>query len=127
VKVLIVDDSALARKVLRQALHCCGVSDQDLREAADGMQALAMLSREPAQLLFCDLHMPRVDGRALLSSLERSGTLASLHVVILSSEAHHLSPEERTRFGIQATVRKPVRPEAIQAIVATAVAGDYHG
>jgi CheY-like chemotaxis protein len=125
-RILIVDDIALSRKVLRQALRCSGIAEAEVREAEDGMQALAMLSKEPADLLFCDLHMPRVDGRTLLASLQRSGRLEALQVVILSSEAHHLTDAERTGFGITSVARKPVRPEEIQAIIAGATTGGRH-
>ena len=127
-KTLIVDDSALSRRVLRRALLVCGLDESDLREAEDGMQALAMLSAQPAELLFCDLHMPRMDGRSLLASLRRGGALAGLRVVVLSSEAHRLSAEERERLGVTELARKPVRPEEIQAIVqAVATGGQHHG
>lgn len=127
-KVLIVDDSALSRRVLRQALRVSGIPDTDLREAEDGMQALAMLSKQPADILFCDLHMPRLDGRGLLASLKRSGGLGNLEVVVLSSEAHRLGDDERSEYGVSRVVRKPVRPEEIQAIIdAVAAGGPSHG
>lgn len=120
---LIVDDSALSRRVLRRALLTCGLEDSDLREAEDGMQALAMLSTQPAELLFCDLLMPRMDGRSLLASLRRGGALTGMRVVVLSSEAHRFGDEERDRFGVDDLARKPVRPEEIRAILQAVASG----
>lgn len=58
--VLIVDDDAYLRALLRYRLQCRGVFT--IFEAADGLQALALLTQLPIALVLLDLGLPGLDG-----------------------------------------------------------------
>lgn len=69
IRTVLVDDEALARSVLRQAL----ASHADVMiigECEDGDEALALIPRWAPDLLFLDIHMPGLDGFELLQALE---------------------------------------------------------
>ena len=59
-RILICDDSALARKQMAKALPP-GLAD-DILFAGDGKEALTILRDQKAELLFLDLNMPELDG-----------------------------------------------------------------
>ena len=58
-KILIVDDEEMIRKLLRILLDKLGY---DVKEAADGEEAIEELSKDVFDLLICDILMPKKDG-----------------------------------------------------------------
>lgn len=117
-RFLIVDDSRVMRKLLGNALSQV-VGEVDLVEAADGLEALALL-RDMLPLpdmAFCDLNMPNLDGLGLLEKLHAEGRLEAMPVAVVTGEAG----DERARAAIEAGARaclsKPFTPEQIAAVV----------
>jgi two-component system chemotaxis response regulator CheB len=66
IRLLIVDDSALMRKLLTEIFS--EQPDFEIRTARDGLEALAMLGDYTPDVITLDVHMPRMDG---LSCLDR--------------------------------------------------------
>jgi len=102
-RVLVVDDDAGIRESLRQVLQDAGY---EVVEAADGRQALGMLTPRPA-LLLVDLMMPELDGWELLDELARTAPLAEIPVCVLSAIASHAPPNAK------AVLQKPVDLDAL--------------
>ena len=65
-RVLVVDDNSSMRTLLVHALRRCGWQTE---EAADGWEALTRLTREQFTIVVTDIHMPRMDGLALLRAI----------------------------------------------------------
>ena len=65
-RILIVDDSPFARRVLREVLQGSG---HEVLEAVDGQQALAIVEGHAVDLVIADVHMPAMDGLALVRRL----------------------------------------------------------
>src|ERR1700722_17178039 len=82
-KILVVDDSALLRRQIGAALSGAGYTTC---EAADGVEALAMLA--DIALIVCDVNMPRMNGIELLVELARDPKTALIPVVMLTTEGH---------------------------------------
>jgi len=94
-RVLLVDDSAIAREAEASLLRSLG---HEVAEAADGEAGWARLQEGDVQLLLTDVRMPVLDGIDLTRRVKASPLLAALPVVILSSLS---APEERRR-GVDA-------------------------
>jgi two-component system chemotaxis sensor kinase CheA/two-component system sensor histidine kinase and response regulator WspE len=94
-RVLLVDDSAIAREAEASLLRSLG---HDVAEAADGEAGWARLQEGGVQLLLTDVNMPGLDGIDLARRVKSSPLHAALPVVILSSLS---APEERRR-GVDA-------------------------
>ncbi|MET0065515.1 MAG: response regulator [Candidatus Thiodiazotropha sp.] len=113
--VLIADDSRVVRVSLRNILkdHC------DLIEVEDGQQAWEVLSQNPAiDLVFSDLSMPHLDGRALLNKMRKSGTehLSRLpFIVVTGNEATPEIAQEMQQLGANGMVSKPFDADLITA------------
>ena len=113
-RVLLVDDEALARFRLRTLLADCTAPGADvLAEAANAVQALAALQSDHFDLVLLDIHMPGLDGMTFARSV------AGLHlaypapaVVFVTAHAEHAVQA----FEISATdyLTKPVRLERLQ-------------
>jgi CheY-like chemotaxis protein len=105
VRTLVVDDSAMMRRLVRESL----LSDPDflvVAEAADGGEALARIAEEDPGLILLDIEMPVLDGLGVLRDWALRGSGA---VVVVSSAAvpgGEVSVEAR-RLGASAVVGKP--------------------
>lgn len=83
-RVLVVDDEFDLRFVLRLTLEGRG---HEVLEATDGEHALEQLAtgHDLPHVIVTDLHMPAVDGRALVARLRSDATTASIPIVLWSS------------------------------------------
>lgn len=115
IRVLIVDDEALARSRLRRLLADCVLpATQVVAEAANAAQALAVLAHDTVDLALVDIHMPGADGLTLARALrERPGAPA---LVFVTAHAEHALQA----FEVEALdyLTKPVRAERLQAALA---------
>jgi two-component system chemotaxis sensor kinase CheA/two-component system sensor histidine kinase and response regulator WspE len=112
-RVLLVDDSAIARETEAALLRALG---HEVEEAADGEEAWRRLAAGGFHLLATDVQMPVLDGIDLTRRVRASPRLARLPVVVLSSLA---APEERRRgadAGADAwLVKGELDPEVLRA------------
>jgi len=92
VKIFIVDDSEINRKLLITTLQKSGVKNEFL-EAADGKEALEKLEDEHKNLclIFLDWQLPKVDGLEILKRIAQNPETTSLPVIMLTSAS---SPED---------------------------------
>jgi two-component system, LytTR family, response regulator AlgR len=110
-RVLLVDDEALARSRLRTLLADCAAPSADvLAEAANAVQAMAALQREAFDLVLLDIHMPGADGVTLARSI--TALPAAPAVVFVTAHAEHAVQA----FELSAIdyLTKPVRLERLQ-------------
>ena len=113
-KVLIVDDEALARSRLRTLLGECSEPRADVvGEAANAVQAMELIQRTGCDLVMLDIHMPGVDGMALAKTLRELA--APPAVVFITAYAEHAVQA----FELEAVdyLTKPVRRERLQQAV----------
>lgn len=110
-KVLIVDDEALARSRLRTLLaECTDPRTEVVGEAANAVQAMQFAQRQTCDVVLLDIHMPGVDGMALAAQLRE--LTPSPTVVFVTAHAEHAV----RAFELDATdyLTKPVRRERLQ-------------
>jgi len=81
IKVLVVEDSAFARKVVREMLSTHS-SIEMVGSARDGEEALELTATLHPDVVICDLHMPRIDG---VGFVRRQMRLKPLPILILSA------------------------------------------
>jgi two-component system response regulator AlgR len=110
-KVLVVDDEALARSRLRTLLgDCTAPGAEVIAEAANAVQAMTALQREACDLVLLDIHMPGADGLALAQNIAKLPTPPA--VVFVTAYAEHAVQA----FEVSAVdyLTKPVRLERLQ-------------
>lgn len=110
-KVLIVDDEALARSRLRTLLGDCNDPPVEIvGEAGNAVQAMEQLQRTPAEVVLLDIHMPGTDGVTLAAHLRDLQPKPS--VVFVTAHAEHAL----AAFELEAVdyLTKPVRLERLQ-------------
>jgi CheY-like chemotaxis protein len=110
VKVLIVDDNTLIRKMIRATLEAEGESCVEAATAAD---ALLALHREAPDVLLLDLNLPDADGFTLLRMLAASPAMAVPRIFLVTGSDDVGLGEEARRLGARGVLRKPVTPAVL--------------
>ena len=121
--ILVADDSAIVRTMVKKAIAMAGLPVGHVYEAANGREALEVLRRTWIDVVFADINMPEMTGAELLQAMKADPALASTPVVIVSSERSAARIAELQRCGARAYVKKPFRPEQFRAVVTGILAG----
>jgi len=90
-KLVIVDDIATNRELLRETFETAG---HTTLEASDGVEALQILARNKVDAVLSDILMPRMDGYRLCHEIRTNTRLRSLPIVIYSSTYNSPSDEK---------------------------------
>ena len=114
--ILVVDDQRSAREYLRLLLENEG---HDVRSAENGVEALVLLEREPADCVVSDLDMPEMDGIELLSHLSRRWK--GVPVVVLTAASEVEQVVEAVRLGATNYLVKPASASALTDAVSKAL------
>lgn len=113
--VLIVDDSAVMRKILERSLRQTHMGIGDILEAGDGCEALEKLGTDlSVQVIFTDVNMPNMDGLELLRELKKSEKLKNVPVVLVTTEGTESKVLQALSLGAAGYIRKPFTPLQMQ-------------
>lgn len=115
--ILIVDDSAIIRAVIKKTLKLAEVPVNELHEAENGKVGLEKLKDNWIDLVFADINMPVMTGIEMVDKMAEEGLLKTVPVVIISTEGSKARIEELLNKGIRAYIRKPFTPEVLRDVV----------
>ena len=104
-RILIVDDKATSRELLRTVLQKDGYF---ILEAADGGEALQKARAENPDMILLDLQMPVRNGYEVLSELRKDSRYATLPIIALTASAMQGDREKALAAGFTAYLTKPV-------------------
>jgi CheY-like chemotaxis protein len=124
-KVLVVDDNATNRLILRETLASWGVR---VGEASDGPSAFeamwdAVASGTPYRLMLLDGQMPGMDGYQVAERVRDDHSLGRPRVIMLTSHGNLLEPEEAEELQLSGHMMKPVRRFSLLHAMGRAVGG----
>lgn len=114
--IMIVDDSATVRQVLRITLEDGGY---DVTEAVDGQDALEQLSSQRFDMIVTDLQMPKLDGLSLIREVRKKTCNSHTPIVVLTTESKAEIKAEGKAAGVLGWIVKPFKPEQILSVVHT--------
>ena len=117
-KVLLVDDSGLARRSTRRVLEQAGYT---VVEAEDGLSALERFALEKPDLVLLDLVMAGMYGLDVLAKLREMDPAA--RVVVMSADIQTSSRDMVQSAGASGFINKPAPPAAVVAMVEKVLAG----
>jgi two-component system chemotaxis response regulator CheY len=114
-RVLVVDDSRLARNHIKKVLSNLGI--QKMTDAQDGQQAIDLLAHSMFDLVVTDYNMPQVNGKELTEHIRNHSNQTHIPVLMVTSEANetHLSNIEQS--GVNAMCDKPFEPEVVKRML----------
>ncbi len=116
-KILLVDDAAFMRKVIRDTLEKAGYTD--LHEAVDGMDAMEKFGELQPDLVIMDITMPNMDGLEALKAIR--GKFPSANVVMCSAMGQETMVIDAVRSGAKDFIVKPFKAERVLKTVQTLV------
>jgi len=115
--ILVVDDSASMRKVLRKSITMCNIGEINFYEAENGQAALEVLKNEWVDLVFTDVNMPVMNGFELVSNLNVDDIHKNTPIVVVTSDLSAENADAAKQSNIKHIVYKPFRPESIRELL----------
>ena len=112
--ILIVDDSASLRQVVKIALSNAGY---EVVEASDGKDALSKLGGQRYHLIISDVNMPNMDGIELLKAIKQHSSYKFTPVLMLTTESGEAKKQEGQAAGAKAWIVKPFQPQQLLSAV----------
>lgn len=119
-RILIADDRASSRELLRLVLERAGY---EVIEAEDGLEALERARAENPDLILLDLQMPRLDGYGTLAELRHEERFRTLPILALTASAMRGDREKILAAGFTDYLSKPAGPEQLRETVAKLLDG----
>jgi CheY-like chemotaxis protein len=113
-KILVADDKATSRELMRTVLANCGYA---IVEAADGNEALRLARETSPDLIVLDLHMPGMDGFGVVATLRQDASFSRTPVMALTASAMVGDRERAHEAGFDSYVTKPIGLSALRAEV----------
>ena len=110
-KIMMVDDAAFMRKVIKDALSKAGYTD--LHEAVDGADAFEKYKELKPDLVLMDITMPNMDGLEALKAIRAAD--ANANVVMCSAMGQETMVIDAIRSGAKDFIVKPFKPDRILA------------
>lgn len=120
-RVLVVDDSRLARKSVMRVLSNLGI--EQITEAADGSEAIPLLQQHTFDLVVTDYNMPEVNGLELTEFIRHNEALSHLPVLMVTSEASDAHLRNVAQAGVNAMADKPFETEEIKRLLVSILNG----
>ncbi|HEX7242490.1 MAG TPA: response regulator [Longimicrobiaceae bacterium] len=116
--VLVVDDQADERRIQGAMLAHLGFA---VREAGDGISAVAAAVGDPPDLVLLDVSMPRMDGFEVCRALRADPRTADIPVLFLTASTAMDVAARATEAGAQGCLTKPIDPREVAETVARLV------
>jgi CheY-like chemotaxis protein len=126
VRVLIVDDNAVNRQILKAQVEAWGMRPTVVSSGQDALAALSAAAREgaPFPLLLLDCHMPDLDGFAVAAEIVRQPELAGATIMMLSSSGLEGETARCRALGIAAHLIKPISHADLLAAICRTLGQD---
>ena len=109
--VLIVDDFATMRRILRNILKQIGFTN--IIEADDGTTALEVLEKQKIDLIISDWNMPKMTGLDLLKEVRANSEFKSLPFLMVTAEAQKKNVIDAVQAGVSNYIVKPFTADQI--------------
>ena len=115
-RVLIVDDSSVMRKIITRGLRQANFTVDDIVESGNGAEALEQLRlTRDVDLILCDWNMPIMDGLTFVKSVRASiPEIKSIPIVMVTTEGGENKVTAALGAGANGHIKKPFTPETLQ-------------
>jgi signal transduction histidine kinase/ligand-binding sensor domain-containing protein/DNA-binding response OmpR family regulator len=122
-KILVVDDNPTNRRILEKTLQYWGANPVLVEGGAEALceLELALERRAPYGLVLTDMHMPGMDGLALIESIRENPSLSAVSIIVLSSARIPGEAQHCRELGVITSLLKPVRQAELRAAILRAL------
>lgn len=112
-KILVIDDSDVMRRIHKNTLKEHNISDDDILEAADGEKALLLAKSNKIDLFLVDWNMPKINGFKFVQTIRTLETYKKTPIVMITSEAAKYNVVDAIKAGVTNYIVKPITGEAL--------------
>ena len=117
-KILLVDDNEISLMMTEMVLS---EMHYDVTTAANGKEAIALLQREPYDLLMLDIVMEDMSGIETLARIRKIEKISGIRTIFLTSSSHTPDMTEAIRLGALDFIQKPALPEKLYSAIRQAL------
>jgi len=114
--ILVVDDSPVVRKLIAGKLQESGYN---VLSAANGAEALALISNATPDLVLLDIAMPKMDGYQVCENIRRNTATRNIPVVLISGKDGYYDENRAQLAGTSSYISKPFGPETLMKALET--------
>lgn len=111
-KILVVDDSSIMRKIVTRTLRQAGFGGHDIEEAENGVEALAKIDADPPDVVLTDWNMPEMTGIELARAMNDRNL--NIPFAFITSECTTEMKDQANEAGAVAFLTKPFTAETMQ-------------
>ncbi|MDH3349832.1 MAG: response regulator [Desulfobulbaceae bacterium] len=115
--VLLVDDSSTMRKIIGRSLRQAGIDFDNIFEAGDGQEALAVLEKESVDIVLSDINMPNMNGIEFLREKAGRDAIKDIPVLMISTETGDDIIGEAKSLGAVGSIKKPFTPDKVNEVL----------
>ena len=123
--ILVADDSATMRTVIKKMVRMTGLPIGEFQEAANGIEALAALEASWIDVVLTDVNMPEMGGLEFLRRVKQDDVHRNIPIIFISTESSESRMAEAKSLGAAAYIKKPFVPEKIKGILSEVLAQAY--
>ncbi len=114
--VLVVDDSAVMRKMIIRTLGLSGLPHASVTEAGNGAEGLTALRSRPVDVALVDLNMPVMSGEEMMEQAWADAAVSQPRFIVVSTESGDARVAALKARGV-AFIHKPFTPEALRRTI----------
>ena len=115
IKVLLVDDSHMARAFMRRVLENLGI--QQFTEAENGKQAVEIIQQHYFDLVVTDYNMPEMDGKELTEYIRTQSWQSTVPILMVSSESNQSRISAVEQAGVSGVCDKPFESSVVKQLL----------
>ncbi len=114
IRVLIVDDSSVMRKIVERSLRQAGIEIEKVVEASNGAEGLAALRDNVVDLILCDINMPVMDGLEFVRQVSTVENAKGVPIVMITTEGSEAHVVQALQAGARGYIRKPFTSDQVK-------------
>jgi len=111
--ILIIDDSAVMRKMIIKTMGMCGIPIGEITQAANGREGLEELGKNWIDIVILDINMPIMNGEEMIDEMQQDPEIKDIPVIVISTEGSSTRIERLKEKGAR-FIKKPFTPEIIR-------------
>ena len=101
--ILIIDDDLFTRELIKTMFN--KISNVTVHQALDGIEALGVMTDLKLDMIFLDLYMPHIDGKAFISNIRKNDIFLNVPITLMTTD--RLSQMELKEIGADYYLTKP--------------------
>jgi two-component system, chemotaxis family, chemotaxis protein CheY len=105
--ILVVDDSAVMRKIIKKALTDSKYTAAEISEAGDGAEGLEVFDPKKTDLILADWNMPNLNGLEFIKKVREIKTSKKIVIIMITTEGSTGKMEEAMDNGVDNYITKP--------------------